>query len=287
MDPNPSPVVDHYNARPNVSVSERQLSQIIHLRSFNNWVKAVQINLHATLRRESILDLACGKGGDLKKWDKSHISRYTGIDISPVSIEHAKQRASEIQTHFEYSFFSADVFSQPIEQITNNQIFDLISCQFALHYAFKSASILEQAFRNISSSLKDGGYFFGIIADGNEIKKAKKLKNSIFSIEFSGINDASTEGSVFGIEYTFNLIDAIDNCPEYLSNKFVLESIADSHNLKLIYYLNLENFYLKHANQFEFLLKRMKVCSDDGHLLLSQDELEVASLYSAFCFQKI
>jgi mRNA (guanine-N7-)-methyltransferase len=279
-------VREHYNARPNTSVADRQFSQIINLRSFNNWVKAVQINLHASNPQISVLDLACGKGGDLNKWNRSKICKYVGIDIAPISIEHAKQRASEIKPHFEYSFHSADTFSQSVEHIILDQTFDLVSCQFALHYAFKSASILDQAFRNVSLSLKPGGYFFGIIADGSSIRKAKALKNSIFSIDFSN-QKSPGEGDVFGIEYTFNLIDAIDSCPEYLSNQFILESVAESHNLNLLYYMNLEKFYLKYANQFEFLLKKMKVCSDNGHLLLSPDEAEVADLYSAFCFQKI
>lgn len=72
-------VAEHYNARPNVQPQARGRSEIIHLRDFNNWTKSVLIREFVSQRKLSVLDLACGKGGDLFKWDKASVQHVTGI----------------------------------------------------------------------------------------------------------------------------------------------------------------------------------------------------------------
>ncbi len=72
-------VASHYNARPNVAPSQRTRSAIIHLREFHNWVKSVLIREFVSQRNLKVLDVACGKGGDLMKWDKADVSVLTGV----------------------------------------------------------------------------------------------------------------------------------------------------------------------------------------------------------------
>ncbi|KAA3486773.1 mRNA cap guanine-N7 methyltransferase 1 isoform X2 [Gossypium australe] len=74
-------VADHYSARTNQTLEEREASPIIHLKKLNNWIKSVLIQLYAR-RGDAVLDLACGKGGDLIKWDKAKVGYYVGIDIA-------------------------------------------------------------------------------------------------------------------------------------------------------------------------------------------------------------
>ncbi|KAK7316171.1 hypothetical protein VNO77_34971 [Canavalia gladiata] len=71
-------VADHYSARSNQTLEEREASPIIHLKKLNNCLYA--------LRGDAMLDLAYGKGGDLIKWDKAKIGYYVGIDIAEGSI---------------------------------------------------------------------------------------------------------------------------------------------------------------------------------------------------------
>lgn len=72
------------NTRPEVGVKQRMESPIIGLKYFNNWVKSVLITrfAHPALTsqpagpgrgRGKVLDLGCGKGGDLIKWSKARV----------------------------------------------------------------------------------------------------------------------------------------------------------------------------------------------------------------------
>lgn len=67
-------VANHYNGVPNINIKERTNSRIFYLRNFNNWIKSMLIgDTLERLRNEGcpsavVLDLCCGKGGDLLKW---------------------------------------------------------------------------------------------------------------------------------------------------------------------------------------------------------------------------
>lgn len=78
-------VAEHYSARENQRVDVRESSPIIHLKKLNNWIKSVLIRRY-TQPGDYVLDLACGKGGDLIKWDFAKIGFYLGIDVAKGSI---------------------------------------------------------------------------------------------------------------------------------------------------------------------------------------------------------
>ena len=79
-------VAQHYNARPEIGVASREQSPIIGLKKFNNWVKSVLIGKfayrersHPKSRGANVLDIGCGKGGDLNKWKQARIQLYVGL----------------------------------------------------------------------------------------------------------------------------------------------------------------------------------------------------------------
>ena len=135
-----STVAEHYNARPNLLPKDRVRSPIIHLREFNNWIKSVLIREFVSQRNLKVLDLACGKGGDLYKWDKASVAHVTGIgrveyffkmavfkhffivDIAQVSVDHAKERyrhmrnASFKAEFLAYDAFNVLIYNNPIAQ---------------------------------------------------------------------------------------------------------------------------------------------------------------------------
>ncbi|KAL3921995.1 MAG: hypothetical protein SGILL_002446 [Bacillariaceae sp.] len=87
------------------SLDTRADSYLYHMRSFNGWVKATQIaELDPVItvdgkiqpkQKLRVLDLACGKGGDLTKWTlhKRGMRHYVGIDVARGSLKDAAERA--------------------------------------------------------------------------------------------------------------------------------------------------------------------------------------------------
>mmetsp|Transcript_29074 Transcript_29074/g.78683 ORF Transcript_29074/g.78683 Transcript_29074/m.78683 type:complete len:915 (+) Transcript_29074:207-2951(+) len=78
----------------------RDKSILYHMKCFNNWVKATQIaeldpNTGTHKQPLRVLDLACGKGGDLTKWTihKRGMRNYVGIDVARGSLKDAAERA--------------------------------------------------------------------------------------------------------------------------------------------------------------------------------------------------
>jgi mRNA capping enzyme len=94
-----------------VGVVQRQESPILGLRNFNNWVKSVLISrfaqpvLAASQDRTrgrpgcgKVLDMGCGKGGDLTKWAKARVKDYFGVGvwICPVRLCSSLNDSSQI-----------------------------------------------------------------------------------------------------------------------------------------------------------------------------------------------
>lgn len=71
-------VAAHYNARKNQDLGRRRESPIYHLKAFNNWIKAILFQKYVR-PGERALDIACGKGGDLKKWANARIQSLVGL----------------------------------------------------------------------------------------------------------------------------------------------------------------------------------------------------------------
>lgn len=111
-------VREHYNAVPERGRDWRKTdSRIKGLRSFNNWVKSTLIQkfspnedytpgVHESggmrfaagpdpdaVKGLYVLDIGCGKGGDLGKWQQApqRVDLYVGLDPADVSIEQARE----------------------------------------------------------------------------------------------------------------------------------------------------------------------------------------------------
>jgi mRNA (guanine-N7-)-methyltransferase len=91
------------------SLDTRADSYLYHMRAFNGWVKATQIaeldpvvTVNGKIQPKKplrVLDLACGKGGDLTKWTlhSRSVRYYVGIDVARGSLKDAAIRAREMR----------------------------------------------------------------------------------------------------------------------------------------------------------------------------------------------
>ncbi|KAF2316983.1 hypothetical protein P3X46_022665 [Hevea brasiliensis] len=298
-------VADHYSARTNQTLEEREASPIIHLKKLNNWIKSVLVQLYAR-RGDVVLDLACGKGGDLIKWDKAKIGYYVGIDIAEGSIEDCRTRYNGDADHhqrrrkssFPARLICGDCYEVRLDKVlADDAPFDICSCQFALHYSWSTEARARRALANVSALLRPGGIFIGTMPDANVIvKKLREAKglafgNSVYWIRFDEEYSEKKfkHSSPYGIKYKFHLEDAVD-CPEWIVPFNIFKSLAEEYDLELIFVKNAHEFVHEYLKKPEYidLMRRLGALGDGNQdqSTLSPDEWEVAYLYLAFVLKK-
>ncbi|KAJ8436248.1 hypothetical protein Cgig2_023423 [Carnegiea gigantea] len=281
-------VADHYSARTNQTLEEREASPIIHLKKLNNWIKSVLIQLYAR-RGDAVLDLACGKGGDLIKWDKAKIGYYVGIDIAEGSIEDCRTRyngdADHHQRRKKFTFparlLCGDCFEVRLDkELAEEAPFDICSCQFAMHYSWSTEARARRALANISALLRPGGILIGTMPDANVI--VRKLR------EAEGLTFGN---SVYWIRFDEEYADkdAVD-CPEWIVPFHVFKALAEEYDFELVFAKNSHQFVEEYLKKPEFveLMRRLGALGDGNQdqSTLSPDEWEVAYLYLAFVLRK-
>jgi len=169
-------------------------------REYHNWIKSIIIYTYCSPInnvKKSVLDIGCGRGGDILKWYHARISEYVGIDVDYYGIY--SSTASAISRYNDYkrkfpdfykaSFIQADAScllnsSYQENKLTNmtkenkqlidktftpNRKFDCISSMFALHYLFNSKESTDNLVDNINNYLKVGGFLFFTLFDGKVV----------------------------------------------------------------------------------------------------------------------
>ncbi|KAK6838598.1 mRNA capping enzyme [Aspergillus parasiticus SU-1] len=218
----------HYNAVPQRGREWRKTeSKIKGLRSFNNWIKSTLIQKFSPDeefvarsigtkdwadetapppmedKRLLVVDLGCGKGGDLGKWQLAPqpVDLYVGLDPAEVSIVQARERYNGMRTGrgprgrrgplFHAEFAPKDCFGEYLGDVPIVQQvgidpnagpggsvmssrwggggFDVVASMFTIHYAFESEEKARQMLRNVAGCLKKGGRFLGVCPNSDII----------------------------------------------------------------------------------------------------------------------
>jgi mRNA (guanine-N7-)-methyltransferase len=287
-------VADHYNAKKGKGVVERQYSPLFRLFAFNNWVKSVLIGYYVP-SKGVVLDLCCGKGGDLFKFVKAAASHVVGVDIAAASVEESITRYNALFDRqpppFSAAYLVADCCHVDLDNTFDKQLqFDVVNCQFALHYSFESEERARTLLKNASSRLKPGGYFIGTITDAKVLQarhaKVKDGTESFGNAQYSVTFDHdTTQASPYGRKYTFWLEGAIDSLPEYLVPLETFEVLAKEYGLVLEETWNFQNFFETYGDAkaypvYHELMRKMKAVD------MSPDEWEIAHIYRTFVFVK-
>ncbi|CAH0558088.1 unnamed protein product [Brassicogethes aeneus] len=246
-------VAYHYNQLEEKGQAERSKSRIVHLRNFHNWIKSMLISEFISKIRGSkynepirVLDLGCGKGGDLFKWQKANIKHLICSDIAEVSLEQCKQRYTDMKHRnnrnrngdvFSIEYIPADCTKARLREKYNDPSLrlNLVSCQFVFHYSFESLPQAERMFMNAAECLQPGGYFIGTMPDSNDIiARAKKNNTRTFGNDLFEVSlDFDTnDPPLFGGKYHFQL-DGVVDCPEFLVHFPTFVELAKKYGLKL------------------------------------------------------
>ena len=152
----------------------------------------------------SLLDMGCGKGGDLHKWKLYDIDNVLGIDVVPdnilndtngaqlryLNLKYQSEQLTEktpivnfligdcSKNLRDYSAFN-DHKTKASEILPIISKFDIISSQFAFHYFFKNQNSFDNIIKNLNENLADGGYFIGTCFDGKNIVNLLKGQTEI------------------------------------------------------------------------------------------------------------
>jgi len=194
---------------------QENIALIKGLQDFHNKYIKNEILLRKTLRGENkhLLDLACGKGGDLFKWVFNRAKYVVGIDYAGDNILDSSNGiykrymdalielgfdrvpkmafiigdsskniiTGEAGTTPEESNMLRSIFGKyptdgPVPQYIDKVMVgsfragaDVASCMFAIHYFFENAEKLNGFLKNLSETVKIGGYFVGCCFDGNKV----------------------------------------------------------------------------------------------------------------------
>ena len=302
-------VASHYNSLQDRHRTLEAGSEILHLRNLNNWIKSVLFNKHIFRgdRRSrtgaAVLDLACGKGGDMLKFRASDIALYVGLDIAANSVRDAVGRYNgqhgrpgmPFGAQFMAGDFCAPDLLERLPKSLSSTRFQLATCQFALHYAFSTEERASQLLANAARRLEiEHGVFVATIPDANVLVKRLRAAdglsfgNPLYQVEFTATSQTKAfraDASPFGIAYRFSLKEAVEDCEEYLVHLPTLKRVAKTHGLELLYAANFTDFFANEWPHHADLLERMKVLPADGSL--SQDEWDVAHCYMVVAFRRV
>ncbi|XP_010146810.1 PREDICTED: mRNA cap guanine-N7 methyltransferase [Eurypyga helias] len=268
-------VAAHYNELQEVGLEKRSQSRIFYLRNFNNWTKSVLIGefIDRVRRKKNditVLDLGCGKGGDLLKWKKGRIKKLVCTDIADISVQQCKQRYEDMKARCRYNerifdaeFIQADSTKDLLSSKYNDpdMRFDICSCQFVYHYSFETYEQADMMLKNACGNLSPGGYFIGTTPNSFELVKrleaseTNSFGNEVYTVKF----EKKGEYPLFGCKYDFHLEEVVD-VPEFLVYFPLLEEMAKKHGMKLVYKMTFREFYEEKIKNEEhkMLLRRMQ-----------------------------
>jgi mRNA (guanine-N7-)-methyltransferase len=261
------------------------------MRDFHNYVKKTIFNQVApsksTVKEGKILEVGSGKGGDLFKWKGSLYKEVVGIEHSLPNIEEGYSRLRKLHRldlpkvtyiwgdfrlplYPDYKLAGSDKDRETLKRlIPSKNMFDVVSCQFALHYFFKDEETVRQVLLNISDSLKKGGYFIGTTFDGERVYNSLKGKKSIQRPD-SGVVEWrikklyktekwNRKKSNVGMKISIYIDSIGTEQEEYLVNFTFLKKVMKEYGLKTVAIKRFSQIYneynktmLKHQKEYSF-----------------------------------
>ena len=286
-----------------VETNKRVDSPLIALRDFHNlYVKNKLYECTSNMfQKPSLLELACGKGGDMPRWIKHDFSVIVGIDLYEDNIENKNNGAikryldnrkkytdntkmyflaGDCGKNIKDGSFTSGFYENIFKVLWNNdktvninrtlessslgicnQGFDIISCQFAIHYFFKDTSSLNSFVLNLSENIKENGFFIGTCLDGKSIfdnllaiEKDSKIEHLIDNLPLWSIKKLyehsrmKNDDTSLGMEIDVFVASIGESQREYLVNFSYFVSVMEKYGFQLLDFEECTNFNIPFGN---------------------------------------
>lgn len=311
-----------YDEKRQEEETERASDSFYNYRCFQNWVKSVLIREGARLARQGtsdrgvgelvVLDIGCGKGGDLRKFSYERISAYVGVDVALGQLRDALRRKTRARLEYPTVFVRANAFATPetlYGKLPRPFQFNLVSAQFCLHYFFSSEDCVRAFLANVTQKLARGGVFIATFPDAEVIAKNTQEgylrgedplihENSAFSLMLP-LEEARKGklGPRYGFFLDNGLIGSqsestdevtIKYVPEFLVTMSVFEKLANEAGLELVESQNFHAFYATHiANPLYFeLFRNIRFGATEDSSIMPDDHWQTAYLYRTAIFRR-
>ncbi len=187
-------------------------------RDYHNWIKSIIIYSYCSMgkenrdgkdRKKSVLDIGCGRGGDIMKMyharvgefigtDPDHEGLFGAIDSATVRLkENIKKFPDFTKTTFIHADGSVPLTveaqekklqgmtpenKKQIEKVfTKDRKFDIINSQFAIHYLFDSPESANNLVGTVKTYLKTDGYLICTLFDPKQVMTLLNTKDTFTS----------------------------------------------------------------------------------------------------------
>ena len=217
---------EHYDSLTVPTLAERASGQTYHLKKLHNEFKRKVIEEHAR-SANMLIDIACGRGGDLNKWQAAGVKAVFGVDVSGTQIAEARRRAERCQgLHAQFSVTPPDL---TVLRELPSRCADAVQCMFALNYFWGSLEDAAGLLSTASRLLVPGGVFFGVCASGEAVANFQApLNTNTYSLERHWTSGPPARD--FGAAYTLTIkdtvLDGVHPAPENLVKYNVLRNLA-------------------------------------------------------------
>ena len=272
------------------------------VRAYNNLVKRSMIE--ETRDHTRVLDLACGHGQDIAKWfSHENMELYVGMDASESAIEEGEKRLRtkrgfrpRLTKMLTRDLFGSQNWVFDAESyLRRSSHFTSISCQLAIHYAFRDEKTIKRFMYNVSNLLEVGGEFIVTTIDDEALKNILETVDDVQatmgeSVELQGehyVIKMSSEmySAVFnpvvvpGVSYEFTQFPSDPNSrktTEYVVDNRYFKVLAEEMGLQMV---GKKNFMdMTSTDEIDFDRERYE---------MSQGDREISSLYATYRFVKV
>ena len=217
-----------------------RIKELVSFRALCNALKAYLVREAVNAWRKdssgrlSVLDLGCGRGGDLRKWASYRLKSFVGVDGGTACVAEARARhaglVSQGKSAVQAVFHTADLTSARVP--TDSDMFDVVSSMFFLQFCFSSLKTATHILNETTRVLKDNGVLCGILPDGNRVVSLLRDRRTQIAFGHFKLHKCQTVvksgpgETPYGIAYNFALTEA--SCTEFAVSQKLLRDLLEA-----------------------------------------------------------